>query len=111
MRGCIEAGASGFISKSGNSEEMLDAIRRTLSGKAVIPSGIISMEVPHFSEKKLKVLYLLAEGLSNREIAGRVHLTEGTVKQYVSNILLQLNMDNRVQAGIRAREILGLASS
>jgi len=110
IRGCIEAGASGFVSKSGQGEEMLDAIRRILAGKTYIPSGAMSKTILRFSDKQLKILRLLAEGRSNKEIAQRAYLTEGTVKQYVSDILSKLDVDNRVQAGIRAREILGLNS-
>jgi len=110
IRGCIDAGAAGFVSKSGQGEEMLDAIRRTLAGKTYIPSGAMSKNVPRFSDKQLKILRQLAEGRTNKEIAAHAYLTEGTVKQYVSNILSKLGVDNRVQAGIRAREILGLNS-
>ncbi len=110
IRGCIEAGASGFVSKSGQGEEMLDAIRQTLAGKTYIPANAMSKTIPRFSDKQLKILRLLANGRSNREIAERAYLTEGTVKQYVSDILCKLGVDNRVQAGIRAREILGLNS-
>jgi len=110
IRGCIEAGASGFVSKSGQGEEMLDAIRRILAGKTYIPSGAMSKTIPRFSDKQLKILRLLAEGRSNKEIAQHTHLTEGTTKQYVSDILSKLGVDNRVQAGIRAREILGMNS-
>ncbi len=108
IRGCIDAGAAGFVSKSGQGEEMLDAIQRTLAGKTYIPSGAMSGTIPRFSDKQIKILRLLAKGCSNREIADRIHLTEGTIKQYVSDILSKLGVDNRVQAGIRAREILGL---
>jgi len=110
IRACIEAGAAGFVSKAGQGEEMLDAIRRTLAGKTYIPSGAMSKTVPRFSDKQMKILHLLAEGRSNKEIAQQAYLTEGTVKQYVSDILSKLDVDNRVQAGIRAREILGLNS-
>jgi len=108
IRDVIEAGASGFVSKSGNGEEMLEAIRQTLAGRTHIPSGVMSDASPRFSEKQMKILRLLADGCSNRDIAEKAYLTEGTVKQYVSEILSKLGVDNRVQAGLRAREILGL---
>ncbi|MDX8391795.1 MAG: response regulator transcription factor [Mariprofundaceae bacterium] len=110
IRTCIEAGATGFVSKSGDGEEMLSAIRDILDGRSAIPAGAMSARVPKFTGKQQKILRLLAEGCSNREVAERAHLTEGTVKQYVSNILSKLGVDNRVQAGLRAREILGLNS-
>ncbi|MDQ6966701.1 MAG: response regulator transcription factor [Mariprofundaceae bacterium] len=110
IRACIEAGAIGFVPKSGNGEKMLGAIQDILAGNSAIPSGAMSARVPQFTEKQQKILRLLAESCSNREIAERARLTEGTVKQYVRDILSKLDVDNRVQAGIRAREILGLNS-
>ena len=110
IRSCIEAGAAGFISKSGDGHVMLDAIQDVLKGKTAIPAGVMSFQTPQFNEKQQKILRLLADAMSNKEIAESAHLTEGTVKQYVSDILSKLDVDNRVQAGIRAREILGLNS-
>jgi len=108
IRACIEAGAAGFVPKSGEGRRMLEAIRDVLDGKSVIPAGVMSLATPSFTEKQQNILRCLAEGCTNREIASRVHLTEGTVKQYVSEILGRLGVDNRVQASIRARQILGL---
>jgi len=110
IRSCIEAGAAGFVPKSGDGHAMLDAIKDILKGKTAIPAGVMSIQTPQFTEKQQKILRLLAKGLSNKGIAQSTYLTEGTVKQYVSAILSKLNVDNRVQAGIRAREILGLNS-
>lgn len=110
IRSCIEAGAAGFMPKSGDGHAMLDAIQDVLKGKSAIPAGVMSVQTPKFSEKQQRILRLLAEGMSNKEIAKRAYLTEGTVKQYVKAILSKLDVDNRVQAGIRARAILGLNS-
>jgi len=110
IRSCIEAGAAGFVPKSGDGHAMLDAIQDILKGKSAIPAGVMSVQTPQFSEKQQKILRLLAEGMSNKEIAKHAYLTEGTVKQYVRDILSKLDVDNRVQAGIRARNILGLNS-
>ena len=57
----------------------------------------------HLSEREREVLVLLAQGLSNREIAGRLSITEGTVKNHVSNILAKLQAENRTQAANIAR--------
>ncbi len=110
VRACLEAGAAGFVAKSSEGPMLLEAIRDVLKGKSVAPAGTFSALTPRLSGRKLDILRCLAEGLSNRDIARRVHLTEGTVKQYVSEILAELGVDNRVQAAIRAREILGLNS-
>ncbi len=111
IKGCLEAGAAGFVSKTVDGDELLAAVRRILAGGTIFPRHALHSPMPDFSAKQTKILYLLAEGLSNREIANECHLSEGTVKQYVSDILAKLDVDNRVQAGLRAREILGLASS
>ena len=108
MRGCLDAGASGFLPKSGNGKTMQEAIHLVLNGGTYFPHEAINRHLPRLSQKQLKILYLLAEGCSNRDIADKAFLTEGTVKQYVSEILSKLGVDNRVQAALRAREILGL---
>jgi len=108
IRACIEAGAAGFVSKSGDGHAMLEAVHDILKGKTAIPAGVMSVQIPQFAEKQQNILRLLADGMSNKEIAKCTYLTEGTAKQYVSDILSKLDVDNRIQAGIRAREILGL---
>ena len=57
------------------------------------------------SEREKEILGLLAKGLTNREIAGRLHLAEGTVKNYVTAILHKLDVRDRTQAALRAREL------
>ncbi len=109
MRTCLNAGAAGYVPKSTSGEVILSAIRQVLAGGSFIPvEAIQASPLPDFSRKKTELLSLLAEGLSNRTIAERLHLTEGTVRQYVSEILRDLDVDNRAQAGIKARAMLGL---
>ncbi len=108
-RSLRDAGANGFVPKSANANAILRAIDRILQGQHAFPKDASAS--PHdFTPSQLRILRLLAEGLSNREIAEKTGHTEGTVKQYVKSILDILNVDNRVQAAIRAREILGLNS-
>lgn len=57
------------------------------------------------SEREIEVLKLLAQGLSNKEIAKQLYLAEGTVKNYVSNVLSKLGVIDRTQAALRAREL------
>lgn len=108
IRGCIEAGASGFVSKCENGRAVLQAIRQVLQGNCYIPSGALGTRMPHFSRKQVKMLYLISEGMGNRDIAARIHLSEGTVKQYVHDIMAKLGVDNRLQCALRARQMLGL---
>jgi len=108
IRGCLEAGAVGFIPKKNGGDDFIKAIRDVLSKHITAPTGALSTAMPRFSEKKMAILLLLTKGMSNKEIARHVHLTEATIKQYMRDIFLQLGVTNRVQAADRARKILGL---
>jgi len=112
IHSCMSAGASGYVTKSSDGEVILQAARQVLSGAEYIPLSARLYEAqPQFSDKQIQLLALLAEGLSNKDIAGKIHLSEGTVKQYVSQILTILDVDNRTQAGNRARALLGIGIS
>ncbi|MDX8410273.1 MAG: response regulator transcription factor [Mariprofundaceae bacterium] len=114
IRSCLDAGASGYVPKSASGETILQSIRLVLDGGTYVPREInfaAHASLPKFSDKQMRLLALLAEGRSNREISRLLFLSEGTVKQYVSAILRTLQVDNRTQAGIRAREILGIGQS
>jgi len=111
IRACLDAGAAGFVPKSSDGESILAAIRLVLSGGTFFPQGIgFSEDGLSFSEKQMKILHLVAKGASNRDIASELYLTEGTVKQYISDILNKLGVDNRTQAALVAREMLGIIS-
>jgi len=106
MRTCLDAGAVGYVPKSASGEVILGAIRQVLAGGSHVPlEAVKSGSLPQISGKKLELLSLLAEGLSNKEIANSLHLTDGTVRQYVSEILRHLDVDNRTQAGLKARTL------
>jgi len=109
IHACLNAGAAGFVPKSYEGESILAAIRLVLSGGTFIPQGIgLSGAGPNFSQKQLQIMRLIAKGASNRDIASELYLAEGTVKQYISDILNKLGVDNRTQAALVAREVLGL---
>ncbi len=113
----IRAGATGYLLKDAPADTLIQTIRRVHAGDVFIQPEIASRtlrevatgrqraETPLFdlSEREREVLVLLAQGLSNREIAGRLHITEGTVKNHVSNILAKLQAENRTQAADIAR--------
>jgi two-component system, NarL family, response regulator DegU len=115
----IKAGARGYLLKDTPAEELLAAIRRVHAGESIIQPSVAARMIAEFtrrravaqepeyeplSERERDVLRLLADGLSNREIASRLILAEGTVKNHVSAILEKLHAANRTQAARVARE-------
>ena len=119
----LRAGARGYLLKAVSGEELADAIRTVAAGGALIDPSVTRKVVAEFarlrtpdpprptdlpeplSERELEVLGLLAHGLTNREIADRLFLAEGTVKNYVTNILGKIGARDRTQAALRAREL------
>ena len=116
----IRAGAVGYLRKETSPDGLLRAIRGTLRGEAPLGRDFASMLVEEIHEvadrerareqaavlsaREREVLELVARGASNREIAGRLVITEGTVKNHISNILSRLGLRDRTQAAIYARE-------
>jgi two-component system, NarL family, response regulator DegU len=116
----IRAGASGYLLKDTPAAELLSAIRRVHGGESIVQPSVAARLIAEFSrqrggaaaqpeyeplsERELAVLRLLGDGLSNREIGGRLALAEGTVKNYVSTILAKLHAANRTHAARLARE-------
>jgi DNA-binding NarL/FixJ family response regulator len=110
----VRAGAVGFMLKDAPAEHLIQTIRSVHAGQVFIQPEIASrllreMIAPHdspvepLSDREREVLVLLAQGHSNREIAERLVLAEGTVKNHVSNILGKLQAENRTQAAEIAR--------
>ncbi len=115
----IRAGALGYLLKDAPAEELIRTIRRVHGGEAFIQPEIASRTLRELlrpqqspleplSDREREVLLLLAQGASNKEIAERLVITEGTVKNHVSNILGKLQAENRTQAAEIARRY-GLA--
>ena len=122
----LRAGARGYLLKDINADEMTAAIRTVASGGALIQPSITRKVLAEFTrlanplsqagsttpqpliepltDREMEVLRLLAEGLSNREIAERLVITEGTVKNHVSNLIAKLNVRDRTQAILKAQE-------
>lgn len=108
VRRAIKGGASGFVSKSSSSEEMLQAVRVVLAGGVHTPetadrgsgrrSGAPVSERFGLTAAQTRVLELLAQGKTNREIADLLGLSEGTVKVHMSAIFRALGVSNRAQA-------------
>ena len=112
MRHVLQAGASGFVTKSGLSDELLRAVRQVLDGGEYLPLGLeqASAAVPDTSEdprngltqRQDLVLQELLDGRSNREIADTLSISEETVKSHVAAILRHFDVQNRTQAVVAA---------
>ena len=126
----IKAGARGYLLKDTSSEGLVEAIRGVMRGESLIDPGVARAVLDEFQRLSAKparpgkppgaeaaegqahiesltpreeeVLVLLVEGLSNREIGARLHLTEGTVKNYVSAIIAKLQANDRTHAVVTA---------
>jgi DNA-binding NarL/FixJ family response regulator len=125
----LKAGARGYLLKDISSEEMAAAVRKVAAGEALIEPRITRKVLAEFSrmataaggraasrslpapltDRELEVLQALARGLSNREIARQLVITEGTVKNHVSSLIDKLGVRDRTQAVLKGQE-LGLIS-
>jgi DNA-binding NarL/FixJ family response regulator len=122
----LRAGARGYLLKDVNSEELARAVRAVAAGQALIQPSVASKVVAEFArmgstgraglaardellgaltERELDVLRGLAAGLSNREIAEKLVITEGTVKNHVSSLLGKLDVRDRTQAVLKAQQL------
>ncbi|MGW0909013.1 response regulator [Streptomyces sp. NPDC002853] len=118
----LGSGAAGFLLKSGAPRELIAGVRAVAEGGAYLSPSIARRvisrlgagqlgkqataraRVEELTAREREVLALVGAGLSNAEIAGRLHVVEGTVKAYVSQVLARLGFKNRVQAAILAYE-------
>ncbi len=100
----IMAGALGYLLKDATPQELLKAIRDVARGEASLHPAIARRvirelhTVEPLTERETQVLSLVAQGLSNQEIAGKLIISERTVRTHVSNILGKLHLANRTQA-------------
>lgn len=115
-------GAAGFLLKSGDPHELIAGVRAVADGAAYLSPRVAQRLISEFgggrltrraaarrrtavlSRREKDVLALVGAGMSNAEIAARLHVVEGTVKAYVSAVLARLDVRNRVQAAIIAYE-------
>jgi DNA-binding NarL/FixJ family response regulator len=106
--GALRAGARGYLLKGASRTEIFDAIRTVHAGGSLLEPGVTTRLLDQLREnselrepltpRELEVLVLISEGLHNSEIAGRLFVTERTVKFHVSSILAKLGADNRTEA-------------
>ena len=114
----LRLGASGFLLKNAPPEELIAAVRVVASGEALLSPSVTSRVIGSFAsasdpsdrpagldeltDRENQVLRLVAEGLSNAEVAERLIVGEATVKTHVSNLLAKLHLRDRVQAVVLA---------
>ena len=113
------AGAAGYVHKSASRAQLLAAVRRALAGPGLPasdppagphatpshgPPALTSAGI-HLSVREREVLELVAQGLTNREIAHRLEISPGTVKVHVEHIIARLGATDRTQAAVRALEL------
>ena len=117
----LRAGASGFLLKDVTAERLFEGVRVVAAGDALLAPGVTRRLISEFARirpaaapaptqlgaltpRETEVLRLVAEGLSNTEIAGRLVVTEETVKTHVSRLLAKLGLRDRTQAVVTAYE-------
>jgi DNA-binding NarL/FixJ family response regulator len=114
----IMAGAAGYVLKQVKGTDLLEAIRRVGRGESLIDPSLTTRVldrlrkgpeddelVAQLTPQERKLLDLLAEGLTNRQIGERMFLAEKTVKNYVSNLLAKLHMGRRTEAAVYAARL------
>jgi DNA-binding NarL/FixJ family response regulator len=116
----LKAGALGYLLKNTPSGQVADAIRtvnrgHSQLGPTIAPKVFAKLQqqpalsrTPHLtlSERELEILKLLGQGKTNREIAKMLHITEGTIRNYISRILGELGVNDRTQAALWAQQYL-----
>lgn len=115
----LRAGAVGYLLKDVSALKLFEAVRAVARGESFLHPSVAAKVVAEFvrvsgpapaplaealSERERQVLRLLAEGATNREIAARLCITPGTVKNHVTSILGKLGVNDRTQAALKARE-------
>jgi DNA-binding NarL/FixJ family response regulator len=117
----LKAGASGFLLKDASREQLTGAVRAVAAGETLLAPVITRRLIEDFcrgpapgspavgpagglSERELGVVQLVAQGLSNSEIAARLYLSEATVKSHIARILAKLGLRDRVQVAVYAYE-------
>lgn len=110
--GAVEAGASGYLLKDAPPHELLAGVRAAAAGESALAPAVASrlmarMRTPRvsLSAREIEVLALVAEGASNGEIAGRLHITDATVKSHLVHVYSKLGVTSRTAAVSAARSL------
>ena len=102
-----QANVSGYLLKDSPSEELAKSIRMIMEGRRVYSPELIELvyeETNPLTERENEVIKLIAQGLSTKEIAKQLHLTNGTVRNYISIIFNKLEVSNRIEAISKVKE-------
>jgi two-component system response regulator DesR len=106
LRRALDAGAAGYLLKDAPSHQLADAIRRVHAGTRVIDPALAAdawSEADPLSDRERQVLRLAGDGLSSADIAATLSLSEGTVRNYLSEAISKLGAQNRIEAANLAR--------
>ena len=114
------AGASGYVLKQIRGTDLVDAVRRVAAGQSLLDPAVTARVLERIAARRraadragladragTRILELIAEGLTNRQIGERMFLAEKTVKNYVSSLLAKLGLERRTQAAVFATKLLG----
>ncbi|HEU5302759.1 MAG TPA: response regulator transcription factor [Acidimicrobiia bacterium] len=114
----IMAGAAGYLLKQVKEQDLVAGVRQVAQGQSLLDPAVTARvlerlrsgpetdeRIARLTNQERKILDLIADGLTNRQIAEQVHLAEKTVKNYVSNLLTKLGMERRTQAAVYAARI------
>ncbi|MGH3738712.1 MAG: response regulator [Micromonosporaceae bacterium] len=116
----IMAGAAGYLLKQVRGTDLVEAVRTVAQGRSLLDPAVTQRvlerirrgpdqpkELASLTEQERKILGLIAEGLTNRQIAEKMFLAEKTVKNYVSSLLSKLGLERRTQAAVLATRLVG----
>jgi two-component system response regulator DesR len=107
LRRALDAGAAGYLLKDAPADRLAEAIRRVHAGLRAIDPELAAAawdEADPLTDRERQVLRLAAEGLSTARISAEIHLSEGTVRNYLSEAISKLGAENRVEAARIARQ-------
>jgi DNA-binding NarL/FixJ family response regulator len=116
----IMAGAAGYVLKQIRGTDLVDTVRRVAAGQSLLDPAVTQRvlerirhghdqpdELRDLTDQERRILGFIAEGMTNRQIAGQMFLAEKTVKNYVSSLLAKLGLERRTQAAVLATRLLG----
>lgn len=109
----VKNGAKGYLLKNNTPEKIKEAIKMVYAGNSVVQDVVLDklkkglelgalskLDKTMFSERELQIMELISKGLSNKEISGRLYISEGTVKNYITSILDKTNLQHRTQIAV-----------